>query len=409
MTPNSWSRRIQQSNLGLASCLARRYLRAEWSVKTIVFDKTRYGRCDNHDLSRLVKPLVLTYESVAIYGVCDYMCLYAFMWIIWEIGSQSIECDHLNEIGMVIEVMVALDISLCSHFSDNENNDGDTRDGILKKEQKCPINLGPERPSVYSELSQRRKDRIGLLTKEEWITTQHEAHANENKMMLERLTQQTVDPLALMSNVSHQPYHSQSYESTTHISNPSGDTSQSDLGNFSNEKPNRENQLKHLPYSPSHTKLSFLKQTINSEPLPTQGIKLRARGAGAVGYGRAQNRVGNANPGQASRLMVHYQDAVCDIRRNTDAMTNALLGFELMNGETRLMRKRRIVICDLSIKEEENLNKELHSIKLQLASTIQHNKLMVDEVTSLKKDFNQKENKFLEEFLDLKALKISRE
>ncbi|GJX65356.1 hypothetical protein Tco_0299699 [Tanacetum coccineum] len=30
---------------------------------------------------------------------------------------------------------------------------------------------------------------------------------------------------------------------------------------------------------------------------------------------------------------------------------------------------------------------------------------MVDEVTSLKKDFNQKENKYLEEFLDLKALK----
>ncbi|GJY46023.1 hypothetical protein Tco_0435086 [Tanacetum coccineum] len=24
-------------------------------------------------------------------------CLYAFMWIMWEIGSQSIECDHLNE------------------------------------------------------------------------------------------------------------------------------------------------------------------------------------------------------------------------------------------------------------------------------------------------------------------------
>ncbi|GKA01075.1 hypothetical protein Tco_0673740 [Tanacetum coccineum] len=72
---------------------------------------------------RLVKPLVLTCESVAIYDVCDYMYLYAFMWIMWEIGSQSIECDHLNEIGMVIEVMVALDISLCSHFSDNENDE----------------------------------------------------------------------------------------------------------------------------------------------------------------------------------------------------------------------------------------------------------------------------------------------
>nr|GFA05168.1 integrase, catalytic region, zinc finger, CCHC-type, peptidase aspartic, catalytic [Tanacetum cinerariifolium]GFA28210.1 integrase, catalytic region, zinc finger, CCHC-type, peptidase aspartic, catalytic [Tanacetum cinerariifolium] len=33
---------------------------------------------------------------------------------------------------------------------------------------------------------------------------QHEAHANENKMMLDRFTQDTVDPLALMSNVSHQ-------------------------------------------------------------------------------------------------------------------------------------------------------------------------------------------------------------
>ncbi|GKE94220.1 hypothetical protein Tco_1579075, partial [Tanacetum coccineum] len=33
---------------------------------------------------------------------------------------------------------------------------------------------------------------------------QHEAHSNENKMMLDRFTQHTMDPLALMSNVSHQ-------------------------------------------------------------------------------------------------------------------------------------------------------------------------------------------------------------
>nr|GEW99671.1 hypothetical protein [Tanacetum cinerariifolium] len=37
---------------------------------------------------------------------------------------------------------------------------------------------------------------------------QHEAHANENKMMLDRFTQHTVDPLTLMSNVSHQQYYS---------------------------------------------------------------------------------------------------------------------------------------------------------------------------------------------------------
>ncbi|GJS89744.1 retrovirus-related pol polyprotein from transposon TNT 1-94 [Tanacetum coccineum] len=78
--------------------------------------------------------------------------------------------------------------------------------------------------------------------------------------------------------------------------------------------------------------------------------------------------------------------------------------FELTEREQKIDEKLRIVICDRNIKEE-NLKKELHSVKLQLASTIQHNKLMVDEVTSLKKDFNQKENKYLEEFLDLKALK----
>ncbi|GJS29215.1 retrovirus-related pol polyprotein from transposon TNT 1-94 [Tanacetum coccineum] len=78
--------------------------------------------------------------------------------------------------------------------------------------------------------------------------------------------------------------------------------------------------------------------------------------------------------------------------------------FELTEREQKIDEQLRIVICDRNIKEE-NLKKELHSVKLQLASTIQHNKLMVDEVTSLKKDFNQKENKYLEEFLDLKALK----
>ncbi|GJZ29849.1 hypothetical protein Tco_0574896 [Tanacetum coccineum] len=84
---------------------------------------------------------------------------------------------------------------------------------------------------------------------------QHEAHANENKMMLDRFTQHIVDPLTLMSNVSHHQYYSQS--STT--------------------------------------------------PPSTYGRHNRgqgniARGAGAAGYGGAQNRVGNANPGQARQI-----------------------------------------------------------------------------------------------------------
>nr|GEX50895.1 retrovirus-related Pol polyprotein from transposon TNT 1-94 [Tanacetum cinerariifolium] len=56
-------------------------------------------------------------------------------------------------------------------------------------------------------------------------------------------------------------------------------------------------------------------------------------------------------------------------------------------------------------RREETLKKELHSVKLQLASTINHNKLMVEEVMFMKKDFKQKENKYPEDILDMKSLK----
>ncbi|GKB56894.1 hypothetical protein Tco_0913080 [Tanacetum coccineum] len=77
--------------------------------------------------------------------------------------------------------------------------------------------------------------------------------------------------------------------------------------------------------------------------------------------------------------------------------------FELTEREQKIDEQLEIVITSRNIKEE-NLKKELYSVKMQLASTINHNKSMV-EVTSLKKDFKQKENKYLEEFLDMKALK----
>ncbi|GJW84100.1 retrovirus-related pol polyprotein from transposon TNT 1-94 [Tanacetum coccineum] len=78
--------------------------------------------------------------------------------------------------------------------------------------------------------------------------------------------------------------------------------------------------------------------------------------------------------------------------------------FELIKREQKINEQLRIVIADRN-RKEENLKRELHSEKLQLSSTINHNKSMVEEFTSLKKDFKQKENKYLEESLDMKALK----
>ncbi|GKE03094.1 retrovirus-related pol polyprotein from transposon TNT 1-94, partial [Tanacetum coccineum] len=62
--------------------------------------------------------------------------------------------------------------------------------------------------------------------------------------------------------------------------------------------------------------------------------------------------------------------------------------FELTEREQKINEQLRIVIADRNLKEE-NLKRELHSVKLQLTSTINHNKSMKEEVTSLKKDFKQ--------------------
>nr|GEY57681.1 hypothetical protein [Tanacetum cinerariifolium] len=78
--------------------------------------------------------------------------------------------------------------------------------------------------------------------------------------------------------------------------------------------------------------------------------------------------------------------------------------FELTKREQKINKQLRLVISDRNFKEE-TLKRELHSIKLQLASTINHNKSIVEEVSFLKKDFKQKENKYLEDFLDMKSLK----
>nr|GEU91353.1 integrase, catalytic region, zinc finger, CCHC-type, peptidase aspartic, catalytic [Tanacetum cinerariifolium] len=78
--------------------------------------------------------------------------------------------------------------------------------------------------------------------------------------------------------------------------------------------------------------------------------------------------------------------------------------FELTEREQKINEQLRLVISDCNFKEEK-LKWELHSTKLQLASTISRNKSMVEETTFLKQDFKQKENKLLADFLNMKSLK----
>nr|GEV41498.1 ribonuclease H-like domain-containing protein [Tanacetum cinerariifolium] len=57
--------------------------------------------------------------------------------------------------------------------------------------------------------------------------------------------------------------------------------------------------------------------------------------------------------------------------------------FELTEREQKIDEKLRIVITDRNFKEE-TLKRELHSVKLQLASTINHNKLMSQDLIKMK-------------------------
>nr|GEY40664.1 copia protein [Tanacetum cinerariifolium] len=78
--------------------------------------------------------------------------------------------------------------------------------------------------------------------------------------------------------------------------------------------------------------------------------------------------------------------------------------FKLTKREQKINELLRLVISDRNFKEE-TLKPELHSTKLQLTSTINRNKSMVEETTFLKQDFKQNENKLLADFLNMKSLK----
>ncbi|GJU82626.1 hypothetical protein Tco_1284991 [Tanacetum coccineum] len=275
-----------------------------------------------------------------------------------------------------------------------------------------------------------------------------------------------VDPLALMSNVAPQQYNSQSSTnpSSTYVPPHFADNSQLDSGlsptdnlienltntlalltqSYKTYLPQTNNQLRTSSNPRNQATVQEGRVVVqNVQGRQNRGHGNNARGAGKAGYGGAQNIDGNANPvckGQRNAsVQRHYRlsndhtmidiyndmyephaQSISKTTRNT-VVDNSLTAelatykeqvelyerrarFELTEREQKIDEQLRIVITDRNIKEE-NLKKELHSVKLQLASTINHNKSMVEEVTSLKKDFKQKENKYLEEFLDMKALK----
>nr|GEU59349.1 hypothetical protein [Tanacetum cinerariifolium] len=114
---------------------------------------------------------------------------------------------------------------------------------------------------------------------------QHEAHANENKMMLERYNQHAIDPLAFVSNVSPQQYPTQSSTIPPSASVP---------------------PVIHQPRFTDNTylDLGLLFRMFKVDRKEVRGIML---GVVAAGNGGVQNRVGNANLEYFKKKMLPMQ------------------------------------------------------------------------------------------------------
>ncbi|GJS95908.1 hypothetical protein Tco_0802876 [Tanacetum coccineum] len=270
---------------------------------------------------------------------------------------------------------------------------------------------------------------------------QHEAHNNKNKMMLDRFTQHTVDPLALMSNVSHQQVDRIEVRGIIHgveVQLVMGEH-RTELGMLIQVKQDRLSATTATNgVALDEEQLLFIacgQDNIIDEDVDEQPVQDLALNVGNVfqpddcdAFDSDVDEAPTAQTmfmanlssadlvydeaGSSYDLDILSENIVVDNSLTAELATykeqvelyERLARFELTEREQKIDEQLKIVITDRNIKEE-NLKKELHSVKLQLASTINHNKSMVEEVTFLKKDFKQKENKYLEEFLDMKALK----
>nr|GEX00992.1 hypothetical protein [Tanacetum cinerariifolium] len=325
--------------------------------------------------------------------------------------------------------------------------------------------LGPERPRVYSYLSPKEKDRGLRDSNYDQLYAylkQHEAHANENKMMLDRFTQHTVDPLALMSNGNNpQGGGAAGYEGAQNRvgnANP-GQARQikyyncNDIGHIARNytQPKRPQNFDYFKdkmllmqaqengVALDEEQLLFLAggqdnaidEDVDEQPAPTRQTMFMANLSSAYPI------YNEADPSYDSDILFeihdhdHYQDVVYEHHEEHEMHDNVQLNyvvdshadytsdsnmimydqyvkdnavpgvqivdnsltaklatykeqvelyerrsrFELTEREQKIDEQLRIVITDRNFKEE-TLKKELHSVKLQLASTINHNKLM---------------------------------
>ncbi|GKA97441.1 integrase, catalytic region, zinc finger, CCHC-type containing protein, partial [Tanacetum coccineum] len=264
---------------------------------------------------------------------------------------------------------------------------------------------------------------------------QHEAHANENKMMLDRFTQHTVDPLALMTNVAPQQYNSQSSTnpSSTYVPPHFADNSQLDSGlsptdnlieNLTNTLALLTQSYKtYLPQTNNQLRTSSNPRnqaTVQDGRVVVRNVQGQARqvkcyncnGIGHIARNCTQpKRPQNSKYFKDNMLLMQAQEnrvaldeehemhdddnAVPVVQSNVSSIPNDAYMMiyndmyepyaQYVSKTTRNTAVDNSLTAELATYKEQvelyerrarKFEKELHSVKLQLASTINHNKSM---------------------------------
>ncbi|GKE64800.1 retrovirus-related pol polyprotein from transposon TNT 1-94, partial [Tanacetum coccineum] len=136
---------------------------------------------------------------------------------------------------------------------------------------------------------------------------QHEVHANENRMMMERFIQPTNDPLALVSNAFIQP-NDDPLSLVTNASNQTSivDNCQMDTGSTSTNNATVQDDKVVVQDVRG-------RYNANNQGRPFQ--RNNARGDVGTGNVGGQNIVGNMNPGQAKPIMCYNCKGIGHIAR----------------------------------------------------------------------------------------------